>query len=355
MLLRTKLIHERNNRSDRFGPCFVDDFQKADDDHEDRSHPVPIDSAEVRSRESFHCSSLSTRRKVRGYVLAVLLPPLLTMALTPFRGELNLVSDMLLFLLMTVVVALVGGLAPALIAAVAGSLLLNYYFTPPLHTLTISETNNSLALIVFVVVAALVSAPSTSRHDAPDRRRERPPRHAPWPTSPAVCWAAKRRSHDAASRPGNVRPTAVTLLERTDDGWTPVASAGPAVYSARVTPTPRCLPGTAVLALRGGLLHAEDQRLIGAFASQAAVVLDRIRLSRAAAEAAPLAEANKVRTALLAAVGHDFRTPLAAAKASVSTLLSFDLDLPRTTAASCSRPPTPRWTGWPRSSTTSST
>ena len=73
--------------------------------------------------------------------------------------------------------------------------------------------------------------------------------------------------------------------------------------------------------------QAEDQRLIGAFAAQAAVVLDHIRLSRAAAEAAPLAEANKVRTALLAAVGHDFRTPLAAAKASVSTLLSLDLDL----------------------------
>ena len=74
-------------------------------------------------------------------------------------------------------------------------------------------------------------------------------------------------------------------------------------------------------------MEVEDQRLIGAFAAQAAVVLGHIRLSRAAAEAAPLAEANKVRAALLAAVGHDFRTPLAAAKAFVSTLLSFDIDL----------------------------
>jgi len=82
-----------------------------------------------------------------------------------------------------------------------------------------------------------------------------------------------------------------------------------------------------ILALRGRLLEAEDQRLAGAFAAQVAVVLDRIRLSQAAAEAAPLAEANKVRTALLAAVGHDFRTPLAAAKAAVSTIRSFDIDL----------------------------
>ena len=65
---------------------------------------------------------------------------------------------MLLFLLLVVVVALVGGVLPAMLAAVGGSLLLNYYFTPPLHTFTISETNNALALVVFVVVAALVSS-----------------------------------------------------------------------------------------------------------------------------------------------------------------------------------------------------
>ena len=47
---------------------------------------------------------------------------------------------------------------PAVLAAVAGSLLLNYYFTPPLHTFTIAETNNTLALAVFVVVAVLVSS-----------------------------------------------------------------------------------------------------------------------------------------------------------------------------------------------------
>ncbi len=102
--------------------------------------------------------SLTTRRKVQGYALSVLLPPLLTVSLTPFRGELNLVSDMLLFLLLTVVVSLVGGLLPALIAAVAGSALINYYFTPPLHTFTIGETNNTLALLVFILVAALVSS-----------------------------------------------------------------------------------------------------------------------------------------------------------------------------------------------------
>ena len=87
-----------------------------------------------------------------------MLPPLLTILLVPVRDHVNLVSDVLLFLLVTVVVALTGGLVPALTAAVVGSLLLNYYFTPPLHTLTIRETNNALALFVFVLVATLVSS-----------------------------------------------------------------------------------------------------------------------------------------------------------------------------------------------------
>ncbi|MDX6357549.1 MAG: two-component system, OmpR family, sensor histidine kinase KdpD, partial [Nocardioidaceae bacterium] len=83
------------------------------------------------------------------------------------------------------------------------------------------------------------------------------------------------------------------------------------------------------LALRGDLLEAEDQQLVGAFASQVAAVLDRIRLSAAAADASTLAQADKMRTALLAAVGHDLRTPLAAAKAAVSSLRSKDVALVR--------------------------
>ncbi|MGZ5400137.1 MAG: DUF4118 domain-containing protein [Nocardioides sp.] len=272
--------------------------------------------------------SLSTRRKLRGYALALLLPPLLTLTLTPFRSELNLVSDVLLFLLETVVVALVGGLAPALIAAVLGSALLNYYFTPPLHTFTIGETNNTLALLAFILVATLVS----STVDLAARRTRQAARAAAEARTLANLAGSVLGGEEAlAEMLARVRETfaltSVTLLERADDGWTIVASAGPAVALPGDADTEVPAGDRLVLALRGHLLQAEDQRLVGAFAAQAAVVLDHIRLSRAAAEAAPLAEANRVRSALLAAVGHDFRTPLAAAKASVSTLLSDDLDL----------------------------
>lgn len=152
-------------------------------------------------------------------MLAVALPSLLTVVLTPLRPDLSLVTDILLFLLTAVVAALAGGLLPALVAAVLASVLLNYYFTPPVHTLAIDQADNALALAVFVVVAMLVAG--------------------------AVDHAARRgRQADRAE---------------------------------------------------------QESRL--------------------------LAEANRVRTALLAAVGHDLRTPLAAAKAAVSSLLSKDVEL----------------------------
>src|SRR5271169_6114252 len=100
---------------------------------------------------------LTLRRQLMGYLLAVVLAPLLTLGLVAMRGQLNLTSDVLIFLVAVIVVALVGGFLPALLAAVVGSLLLNYYFTPPIHKWTIAEANNVLALGVFVVVALLVS------------------------------------------------------------------------------------------------------------------------------------------------------------------------------------------------------
>ncbi len=73
------------------------------------------------------------------------------------RSGLGLPSVLLLFLLLVVLVATIGGLLPALFAAISGSLFANYYFTPPLHTFTIAEGEHLLALFVFLVVAGVVS------------------------------------------------------------------------------------------------------------------------------------------------------------------------------------------------------
>jgi len=284
--------------------------------------------------------SLTARRRLQGTVLAVVLPPLLALGLAHGRQHLNLVSDVLVFLLAVVVVALVGGFLPAMLVAVFGSVLLNYYFVPPMHTFTIRETNNVLALGVFVLVAALVS----SVVDLAARRTRQAVRAtAEAETLGTLAGSVLRGETALPALLERVRETfglaSVTLLERTStsgrgptargpaDEWTVVAGAG-AEQCERPQDADTEVPAgdTLLLALRGRSLRAEDQRVVGAFAAQAAVILERHRLSEAAAAAVPIAEGDRMRTALLAAVGHDLRTPLASAKAAVTSLRSDDIE-----------------------------
>ncbi|GMA89280.1 hypothetical protein GCM10025868_45300 [Angustibacter aerolatus] len=86
------------------------------------------------------------------------------------------------------------------------------------------------------------------------------------------------------------------------------------------------IPPDAVLVLRGRSLPASDQRLLRAYASHAAALLQRADLEREAGQTAPLAAAAQMRSALLNAVSHDLRTPLAAARAAVSSLRSDDVE-----------------------------
>jgi two-component system sensor histidine kinase KdpD len=71
----------------------------------------------------------------------------------------------------------------------------------------------------------------------------------------------------------------------------------------------------------GRRLLAEDRQVISSLANHIAVVLQRDKLVEAQAKAQGLAEANRLKTALLQMVSHDFRSPLTSIKASVSSLL----------------------------------
>ena len=126
--------------------------------------------------------------------------------------------------------------------------------------------------------------------------------------------------------------TSVSLLERPEErsAWTVVVSSGwpPCTAPGRDDSTVTISDGL-VLVLRGRPLAASDQRVVSAFGARPGVVLERQRLAGLAAEANRLAEANSVRTALLAAVSHDLRSPLAGIKAAVSSLRQVDVDVVR--------------------------
>jgi two-component system, OmpR family, sensor histidine kinase KdpD len=273
---------------------------------------------------------LPLRRRLLGYVLAVALPPLLTLLLAVSRSELNLSSDIIVFLAAVVAVAVAGGLIPAVLAAIIGSVLLNYYFTPPIHTFTIAEANNALALGIFIAVGLVVS----SLVDSAARRSHQAARASAESELLVTTAGSVLRGEQAlAAVLARVREAfgleAVTLLERGEEAgarWVPVATAGdlpvptPEVADSEVPVTDRL-----VLALRGRPLPATDRRVLGAFAAYAATALEQERLTAEAKAARPIAEADRMRTALLAAVSHALRTPLASAKAAITSLRATDV------------------------------
>jgi two-component system sensor histidine kinase KdpD len=281
---------------------------------------------------------LTGRRRLAGYVLAAVLAPLLTLGLAGLRGQAHLISDVLMFLVAVIVVALVGGLIPALLEAIVGSLLLNYYFTPPLHRWTIAEANNAFALAVFIVVAVLVS----SVVDTAARRTRQAARAGAESELLATTAGSVLRGQQAVEAVlERVREAfgmaSVTLLEchRPQDGgpsrgptteWSAAAHAGEPVLTAPDAADVEVpITDTLSLALYGRALPAADRRILGAFATYAAVALEQQRLAAQAEAARPIAEADRVRTALLTAVSHDLRTPLASAKAAVTSLRSPDI------------------------------
>jgi two-component system sensor histidine kinase KdpD len=277
---------------------------------------------------------LTRMRQFVGFGLAAAGLPLLTLLLASVRGDVSVSTDILLFLLWVVGVGLVGGLYPALFAAVVGSLLLNYYFTPPIHKFTINQWENALALAVFVLVAVAVSVVVDI---AARRTREAAQASADAEMLSNLAGSVLRGESTPGDLLERLRMTfgleSVTLLERRPDTpMTPGLQADPARWRivASVGGEPCRSPddGAAevsidedlALVLRGRTLSAADQRVLEAFAAQTALALRQHRLAEEAEQARPLAEADRMRTALLTAVGHDLRSPLASAKAAVESL-----------------------------------
>jgi two-component system sensor histidine kinase KdpD len=282
---------------------------------------------------------VTLQRRLIGFLLAGVGLPALTLGLLANRDGPGLNTEIMLFLAFVVAVSLVGGLYPALAAALAGFALLNYYFTPPVHRFTVAEGANLLALVVFLLVAVSVSAVVDL---AARRTAEAAHARAEAETLSTVAGSVLRGGRPLITLLEQVRETfglaAVTLLERRPEvAATPDTHHDPQAWQsvATVGSEPSATPGDAdidvaiddhlTLALRGRTLGAGDRRVVEAFAAQAAVALRQERLTAEAAVATELTAADKMRTALLSAVSHDLRTPLASAKAAIASLRSPDV------------------------------
>ena len=271
------------------------------------------------------------RRKLIEWSGGLVLPLVVTTLLVPFRNSFSLPTIFLIYLLEVVAASLFGGLMLAIVASIETSLLVNFYFVPPIGTLTIAQPANVFAILVFVIVAAVIA---TIVDRSTRRANEATRRGAEATALASLSVGIMQRSDGVKALLDQTRETfgvrAVALFERDADrprtSVVEVAGEAPPTRIDQADVTVDAGPGL-TLALSGGRVAVADRRILEAFAAQAAALLERNRLATRAADAARLKDSERVRTALLAAVSHDLRTPLAGIKAAITTLRDDDLHI----------------------------
>ncbi|MDQ1726224.1 MAG: two-component system, OmpR family, sensor histidine kinase KdpD [Frankiaceae bacterium] len=272
---------------------------------------------------------LGARRWFAGLLAVVIGLPAVTAALVPGRASTPLATPVLLVLAVVVLGALLGGLRIGLPAAVAGAFVLNWFFTPPYGTLAVDSTGQLVVLAVYlgVTVAVSIVVDLAARRSAEATRARA--------EADALGALAGAALAEQQTLPGVLRRVAelfgmreVTLLESTASGWERVESVSVGTVAEAPDDVEFAIESESGvrLVVRGPELFAADQRVLTAFADVAATALEGRRLAQRAADAAASEAGDRMRTALLAAVGHDLRTPLSAVKAAVSSLRQRDVE-----------------------------
>ncbi|GAB3406071.1 sensor histidine kinase KdpD [Schumannella luteola] len=283
-------------------------------------HIVNHASAGGRARLPRLGGALSLRRRVAGFALALVGGPLLTWLLVALRSDDSITSDVLAFQLLVVIVALVGGVWPALFAAVLSGVTLDFFFVQPFYTVTIDKPLHLLAILLYVVIAILVSVIV----DRAARQTRAALRAASEAELLATVSGSVLRGADAVvALVARTREAFGLSRVRLVDGESVLAEEGTADAGAAAAGAPltRVAVGArATLELEGADLAADEQRLLAAIAAQLDAALEHRDLAEVASEIAPLAANDKVRSALLSALSHDLRRPLAAATAAIGGL-----------------------------------
>jgi two-component system sensor histidine kinase KdpD len=269
---------------------------------------------------------LPRRRMAIAWVLAAVGLPLVTVLGIPLRDHVDQSVPLLAYLLLVSVVAAIGGAIPGFASAAASSLVANWYFTPPLHRLTIGASEDVVALVVFVSVAAIIAAlVGANARGSAEAGRVRAEAEALARSTGTLVGEQDPLPGLLAQLQSTFSLDAAAVLRGHGDGWQRVASVGDGAPRDPEDGEAITIDAGNVLVLVGGPLVAEDRRLLAAFAAQLGAALTSRRLQAEAAQASLLAAANDLRSALLQSVSHDLRTPLASIKVAASSLLQPDV------------------------------
>ncbi|GAA1482664.1 sensor histidine kinase KdpD [Gordonia sinesedis] len=261
------------------------------------------------------------------WVCAVVVPIVATAVLSVLDRWLGFASESALFFVAVLAVSMLGGIGPAALSAVVSGLLLNYFFTDPRFTFTISEPDNLITIIVMLILAIAVAV----LVDSATVRRVQAQRASRDAELLALFSDTVLGGADVTGLLERVRETydqtAVSVVRRSGDATSVQAAVGsePPERAEDADTVCPVAGGEYELLLRGRRLGARDRRVLTSVATQAAAAVQRQALEAQAAEARALAQTDELRRALLSAVSHDLRTPLAGAKAAVSSLRSTDV------------------------------
>ena len=295
------------------------------------THPVLSENAVdiIFSMDGGSQAGVGNRRRLAALALSAALLPLTTVILHPDGPIVSLQTILLVYLLIAVIVALVGGAVAGMASAVVGFLLANWFFTSPFQTWSVDDPENVVGLFVFLVVGTSVGwLVGYARQRAVEATRSR---------QQVEALAAATTSHEPEGLfqglvdriAGVFGASSVALHEEVSGQWIVRAHAGTEPTSdLEVAPDRVPIDDRRFLTLEGVRLTSEDRRVLGALAAQAAAAFERELLRNEAAHVATMAETDRLRTALLNAVSHDLRTPLASIKASVTSLIETGIDWP---------------------------
>lgn len=268
------------------------------------------------------------RLSLKGLLVAVGGPTLVTglAALIPHRAA---AVPALLYLLAVVAAEVVGHLWPALLAAGLSFVLLDYFFTPPVHTFRVNKAEDLLVLAIFLMVAAAVSAALSAALEQRARAEAREQQVGALYNvtsrllSGAGLDAVLVDLARSLRRLYSLRGCGIVVLDR-DHQEVERASSGE--VSGEVVTVPLVAHGSPVgrIEMAGapaGGIGGTEEAVLETFAGQLALAIERARLGQEAAGARLEADASRTRAALFSSVTHDLRTPLASITASASSLL----------------------------------
>jgi two-component system sensor histidine kinase KdpD len=271
-------------------------------------------------------------RRILGFILAIFITSTMTVLLFLIRDRLNTSTVALLYFLPVLISTTLWGLWPGVLSGFAAFLAYNYFFLQPYYTFTVHETQNIVALVIFLVIAVFISqlvgrarsnlAAAVARESETTRLYELSLDLAGVNSLEEIATVIARKTAET------VCATHLEISIPSIDGETSFRVAIPENSNAIGKPdviialeTVRAFFGEIRLWLNGTALTPGEGRLLHAFAAQGALALERTALAHAETRAKVLEESDRLKSSLLSSVSHEFRTPIATIKAATTSLL----------------------------------